>query len=269
MRTLILSALLLLPFGPTAIAQDAPGSADAAAGNGAPSDAQSSPSREWEVGASIFGFGNGNFIQKPKGADKDEPYPGFAGAGGGGGIGLAAMWRGIVGLELQIINSQENAEGALNFNAGTVSLLMEQSSWHIPLVLKIAAPTTSVRPFLFVGPEFIFPSASGTSDPESFRLIEVGPGQGTNPLSDSPTAELKLGAYAEDYTAWTFGFGFDFLLDVGGPDIRIPLTFRGSYNPDLPTKASERSRSTATAKEYVSEWEWQAFISLGVAYYFM
>ncbi len=268
MRILLLSALFVLPFGAPASAQVTQANATPAA-TPAPSEGAPASHREWEVGASIFGFGNGNFIEQPKGADKDEPYPGFAGAGGGGGIGLGAMWRGTIGLELQIIKSQENAEGALNFDFGTVTLQMDQSSWHIPLILKIAAPTNSVRPFLFVGPDFVFPEASGTSDPASVRIIQAGAGQGTNPLNDAPTTELKLGAHAESYTAWTFGFGFDFLLDVGGPDIRIPLTFRGSYNPDLPVKASERSRITNTAKEYLSEWEWQAFVSLGVAYYFM
>jgi len=264
MRILALCALLVSTLWAPALAQAPAGAALAPV-----SESDADGPREWEVGASIFGFANGNFIQKPKGDDKDEPYPGFAGFGGGGGVGFAAMWRGTVGLELQIIGSKEPAEGALNFDFGAVTLQLDQTSWHVPLTLKVAAPTKSVRPFLFVGPDFVFPEASGTSDPANVRIIQEGPGQGTNPLNDGPTAELKLGAHAENYTAWTFGFGFEFLLDLNGQDIRIPLVFRGSYNPDLPVKASERSRVTATAKEYLSEWEWQAFVSLGVAYYFL
>jgi hypothetical protein len=173
------------------------------------------------------------------------------------------MWRGIVGLEIQFMFSKENAEGALNFQTGTVALQIEQSSLHIPLMLKLAAPTKSVRPFLFVGPDFVFPEAEGTTDPANVSFVTI------NPISNAPTNQLLIGAHADDYMAWTFGFGFDFLLDLDGQDIRIPLTFRGAYNGDLPVKASERTRVTSSSKDYLSEWEWQAFISLGVAIYFL
>ena len=64
MRILALSALFVLPFGAPVLAQGNPAIGDTPTAKSAPEGDSPANAREWEIGASLFGFGNGNFIQK-------------------------------------------------------------------------------------------------------------------------------------------------------------------------------------------------------------
>ena len=205
-----------------------------------------------EFGAGAFGFANGNFMDKPSGADFDElgPYPGFAGAGGGGGLAFSALWRGIVGLELQFMHSAESGEGTVDVSGTAIDVKIEQTSLHIPLLLKLQAPTESVRPFLVVGPDFVSPS-----DTEMSSRYPI------------------FSASSESYTALAFGFGLDFRLGIEGHDLRIPFMLRGNYNSGAGSKTSERGEWLSNGTQYTGityygDWQWQAFATLGLSYYF-
>ncbi|MEE2789971.1 MAG: hypothetical protein VX589_21695 [Myxococcota bacterium] len=233
--------------------------------------------REVEVGVTAFGFVTGSFIDEAPDGNTiqrgniliDVPYGGFAGVGGGGGLGLSAMWRGIIGLELQAFASSESAEGTLTqtMTGAKTTLNIDQFRWHFPVLLKIAAPTSSVRPHAFIGFDFV--TAGDAS-------LDVSPTYLVNPFSVKSDA----------YTALRFGLGMEIMLPVPGVDLRIPINFAGNYNyglgdglePDRITLGCSQTSTTVstpfdpsqcTRIEYGSAWKYQAQFTLGLAYYFL
>lgn len=230
--------------------------------------------RHVEIGVTLLGFVNGSFLDEPSDKDKTATlsdgsevvllYPGFGGVGGGGGLTVNAMWRGIVGLETGALFVFEQGAGTLNIG-GTleVDYTLGQNAVHVPLLLKVAAPLQTMRPFGYFGIEWAF-----VSDAEV---------QKRDP--DSAAASALVGVEADDYWLLAFGAGFEFMIPAG-VDLRIPLTFRGAWNPNVGDKASDRmrtvpedcgSRSTSPCTQFVysTEWQYQAAVSLGLAYYFM
>ncbi len=225
-----------------------------------------------EVGVQLFGLVNGSFTRELDDEDKQltitDPtdssrqdtvsellYPGFGGVGGGGGLSLIAMYRGIVGLQLEGYFSIDQGGGKVNDQEFTLS----QTAFHLPIFLKLSAPLTVVRPFAFGGPEIVFPG-----DPEL----------------DNEVVGFEIKGQADTYLSWGFGVGFEFVLPPAGPvDIRIPLTFRGSYHPvgdgisdradyDL-VKEAGSGYYIQRGATYKTEWELQAAVALGVAVYFL
>ena len=256
----------LVVFGATLVFASPPTASPKKDSDGATQTKQKSETREIELGVSAYGFAIGQFMDTPSGGNLvyrpnqptvDVPYSGFAGVGGGGGIGISAMWRGIIGLELMVFGSNEPAEATLTPTNSAVKaeLSVEQTALHVPLVLKIAAPTDSVRPQAFVGFDFVFPG-----DPT---------------LSTRNLGGIAL-IKADSYTALRFGFGLEFLLPIEGIDMRIPLNFAGNYNYGLsdnlePDRLNFQCPvvNEFCGRTYGSQWAWQAQISLGLAYYFL
>jgi hypothetical protein len=220
--------------------------------------------REWELGFSFYGLANGSFMTEPSDQDKVNPdnnqallYPGFGGASGGAGFNLVGSWRGIIGLELGMYFSADRGTGSIQDFDFTVG----QTAFHLPVLLRIAAPLNKgVRPFLFGGPDFVFPGkAEVTNSAEELDRVSVN-GQ-----------PLQLNAHADSYMAWAAGFGLEFLLPLEGQDFRIPLTFRANLNPNTGVKAVDRLKAPVTqhSYDYNTEWEIQAVITLGFGWYFM
>ncbi len=219
-----------------------------------------------ELGFSGFGFVNGSFIDEPAENDKivdidgtlvKLPYSGFGGVGYGGGVGLMVGWQGIAALETQVFHSFDGGAGNIVYDGTRYEFEMGQNAWHVPLLLRLSPPITPVRPFVFGGPEWIFPGSA------TFDF------SGGNVRDD-------WDAIAEDYRVWAFGFGLDVIIPVGGHEVRVPLTFKGAYNTDLGSSAEARTEldgctvrrglAECETQAYVSEWQWQAFITVGVQY---
>ena len=243
----------------------------------APDANEKKVTRDFEVGVALSGFAIGNFMDEPPNGNSiqrgaltisDIPYGGFAGVGGGGGLTVTGMWRGIIGLELMVFGSSESAKGTLTdrFSGAKTTLTIDQTSWHIPLVLKVAAPTSIVRPQAFVGFDFVFP------------------GEPKMTVSPTPLGVVQLSAKGDSYTALRFGFGLEFMLPVKGIDLRIPFNLAGNYNyslsDDLEPDRLQLSCSGGAlngsslnlgqcASTYNTQWKWQAQVSLGLAYYFL
>jgi hypothetical protein len=266
MRARWVLAAALVSAGPAAAQTSEPA---------APAPLFQAPEREkqWELGVGFLGLVGGSFLSELSDRDKRFPfevdgqsrgevvftYPGFGGVGGGGGLALEANWRGIVGLEVDVLYTRDQGKGDID----GFEITMAQWALHIPLLLKVGLPAGLVRPFLVVGPEFVIPG-----DPEvSGDLPPLAvPGVGT--------ATASLEGQADPYVAIAFGLGFEFRLPVENADLRIPLTLRGSYNPGVGDKGADRqSLSCSTTGRACtvtlnSEWEWQAAATLGLAYYF-
>lgn len=211
-----------------------------------------------EIGVHLYGLAVGSFMTSVEDDDKfatingervQVVYPGFGGFGGAGGLAVDISYAGIIGVQLGLYGSKDGATGSIN----NVDFEITQTALHVPVLLRAAIPNDSVRPYIFMGPEFIFPS-----DPEV----------------DKPIAGLvAVSAEAETYGVFTFGFGFEFMLPVEGMDARIPFSLRGMYNPGVEAGLTGRAEYEAegnvlTAAKFNSEWEWQAAVSLGIAFYF-
>jgi opacity protein-like surface antigen len=216
------------------------------------------PNREWAVGVGGLGYVGGNFLSEPS----DEtypfgnrrvavPYPGFGGVGGGGGLAIAAMWRGILGVELDLLYTVDSGTGQINDRDVTIT----NNALHIPITLRAQIPYAQVRPFALIGIDCIVNTGS-SAEADSALLADLD-AEGTSGV------------------ALHFGVGFDFLLPTE-PDIRIPLTLRASMrsldSDDLTDRYSDISVSSGTnlrSATFKSDFEWHAGATLGVMFYFL
>lgn len=253
---------------PTAV-PEAPGAPEPGVPPAVPAEAtdwEGEVSREWEVGISVLGFVNGSFMTElsdsdklrttPNGGKRLTLYPGFGGVGGGGGLTVSGMWRGIVGLELGFFYSLDQGSGDLTLGAAKIDFTLSQEAFHLPIVLKVAAPVKPVRPFVFFGPEFVFPGEpDAETDSGLIQLVE------------------PIAATADNYLTLAFGLGFEFMLPVEGADVRIPLVLRGAWNPSAGDTIDDRIDVDGCGADdictFKTEWEWQTEVALGVAYYFL
>lgn len=226
--------------------------------------------REFELGATLFGLVNGSFLTEPSEADKyvvtpdgrrasGVPYPGFGGVGGGGGASIVGAWRGILGVELQLFDSLDQGSGDIN----NVEFTIGQTAWHLGLLMRVGLPTTHVRPYLFGGPEFVFPSEA------ELTFTKTQP----------QAVQDLVGATADDYIAWAMGIGAEFVLP-GDYDLRIPLALRFVLNPTVSDIVEDRTVNDITCpspsqpcrlnkQTFVSEWQYQVAVQLGFAWYFL
>lgn len=219
-----------------------------------------------ELGFSAFGFVNGSFIDEPAEDDKivtidgapvKLPYSGFGGVGYGGGVGLMVGWQGIAALETQVFRSFDGGAGNIVYDGVRYEFEMGQTAWHVPLFLRLSPPVDPVRPFIFGGPEWIFP------------------GDATFDFSGGNVRD-DWDAIAEDYRVWAFGLGLDVIIPAGRHELRVPITFKGSYNTGIGSSAEERTElegcrvdrglADCETQAYVSEWQWQAFVTVGLQY---
>lgn len=208
-----------------------------------------------DLGASVFGVVLGSFIDEPSEVDKvvngfSIPYGGFGGVGGGAGLSMMALWKGIIGIEVGYQYLSENAEGRIAFATGKVTIDVEQSAHHIPVLLKLTLPVPGSLSFVG-GPEFVSVGSSSVSS-------QFGKSEGLH----------------DGYTAWRFGLGFEFPLPSKGIDLRIPLNLQGVYNPDLGDTVADRialndlNPSLLNLIRYRTEWQWQAMVTLGLSAHF-
>lgn len=211
-----------------------------------------------EIGVHLYGMAMGSFMGEVEDRDKfatingqrvQVVYPGFGGFGGAGGLAVDVTYAGIIGLQLGLYGSKDGATGSINNEDFEIT----QTALHLPVLLRAAIPTDSVRPYIFLGPEFIFPG-----DPEIDKASAGG---------------VAVSAEAETYGVFTFGFGFEFMLPMEDMDARIPFSLRGMYNPSVPDGLDGRAEYEAvdglvSAAHFNSEWQWQAAVSLGIAFYF-
>ncbi len=171
----------------------------------------------------------------------------------GGGLMIDARFYGMIGLEIDFIQSTDEGTGTLTLNTVDHDITIGQSALHVPVLLKASLPAGLVTPSIFVGPEFVF-----VGDASASTVYEL-----------EYQRPLTFEARNSDYTALSFGIGFEFALPIDAADIRIPLTMRGSYNGGISDKIVDRMEATnATTLRYESNPEFQALFTLGAAAYF-
>ena len=220
------------------------------------------PPRELEIGAGGFFDAGGEFMTQPTdnkdGSLTSLPFNGFAGFSPGGGIGIDFRYKGILGLEFDIVRRLQVGKSEFTINGVDFPWQIEQRATQLPLLLKLSAPIGLVHPNLFGGIEPVIPGPATT----------VQPGWPTG--FAGPSIEAAAGSWLY----LTFGLGFEFALPIEGADLRIPFAIRLSDNPSLPESAFERADYIMEGGQlqrivYVSEWQYQAAITLGVWYHFL
>lgn len=211
-----------------------------------------------DVGIGAVGYFGGNFLDEPddkiiedNGRQLGVIYPGFGGTAAGGGLLLDARYAGIVGIETGLLFVQGEGKGDIN----DVDITLKTQELHIPLLLKLSAPTPVVSPNIFGGLEFVVPLESKAE--QELQLAPDG-----------------VSAFAKGYKLLSFGLGMEFALPIVGVDIRIPLALRGGYNLDDTGKIEDRARyniqgNLIRSMEFNAAWQWHASATLGVMYYFM
>ncbi len=221
--------------------------------------------RELELGAGAFFHAGGSFLKEPgdrSGGPEGThlPYHGFAGFGPGVGLGLDLRWRGVVGLELDVIESVDRGTSRTDYGEhGEVEIDVEQPALHVPVMFKGILPAGPVRPFLLAGVEFVRPRQATIS-------AEARGGLPWN---------AALATTAAPYELFLFGFGLEFALPIDGIDLRIPLSFRGAVNPGVPGSARELADfefgedGVPTRVKYRTEWQYHAAVTAGVFYHFL
>ncbi|MSP72616.1 MAG: hypothetical protein EXR76_10640 [Myxococcales bacterium] len=242
-----------------------------------------------EFGLGGLGFVNGAFMTEPSETDKITqigqtpdgrpavaavPYPGYAGVGGGGGLTFNVMYRGAIGAQLDLLFSHDQGKGEIN----DMEIELSQTAFHMPFLVRGAIPLKHVRPFIFVGPELVVPGEAKVDTTVRFEFVPPSKRSAGEEIvrylpllvAGVPTPVGQAGAYLNLQT----GFGFEFLIPSEDDlDIRIPLTFRGSFNFDTDEGVDGRlkfSDGPISDGKYVksinTEWQYQAFITLGVTF---
>jgi len=194
-----------------------------------------------DVGISGLFYASGSFLDEPP--ESGIPYPGFGGFNpSGGGLALDVRYLGIVGVEIDLLFTEDIGGGEINDQDVEIG----QEALHVPILLKVQAPLAIFKPNLFIGYEFVF--------------VEE---------SKAETVFSNIGSEASDYEVLTFGLGFEIALPIPSVDIRIPLSLRGSVNLDTPETVEERTTVERGQITYNSEWKFHTGVTLGVAWYFL
>jgi hypothetical protein len=215
-------------------------------------------------GVGVVGVVGGNFLGRPD--DNTIPlangtraltdtYPGFGGLTAGFGAMADLRLFHFTGVEADLYRSTDHGNGDLVVSGSTVTIDIGGGAWHLPILAKLVLPLRIVRPMVLFGGEFVFPSSpSATATPEP------------------PAGSTTYGATAGTYAWWMAGLGVELKLPLRAVDLRIPFTIRGkvrSVSDSLEDRAQyEVSGRTITHIDYVSEWQWSAVATLGVALYF-
>lgn len=214
------------------------------------SAAPSYADKDWMVGGGLFGIVGGNFQEKPTRSNVDpDVNPGFGGVTGGFGLMVDARFFKLIGLEVDAIHSSDHGTGDVTFNGVTTHVTIGQPAWHIPILAKVAFDMPLVVPLVFIGPEIVAPSKASVS-------------------TDPSLAAAGFSQTVDTYVMLTFGGGVEFKLPIPVVDLRIPLTIRGSWNPGVSSKFSDRTTFGLGGITYKSDWQFAVNGTLGAAIYF-
>ena len=206
-----------------------------------------------DIGVQAQGYFGGNFLSEPDDKILEDNgklyqgiYPGFGGTGLGGGVAVDVRYAGIIGVELGVLFTEEEAKGEIN----DLNLTLSHSATHVPILLKVAAPTELVRPYAMIGWQFSFISNSKADFELPGNLVQ---------------------AKDEDYSGLAFGFGLEVALPIDGVDLRIPISVRGMWNTSITDKAADRTEYDAAKDQitYSTAFEYHAGGTLGLAWYFL
>lgn len=140
----------------------------------------------------------------------------------------------VVGLEFGLFFAQDNATGwedkLINSQEqGRVSHDLNVNALHMPVLFKAAVDNETIKPFVALGPEFVFQQSSEieyrfTEDTQSGYTRSFV--EGTN---SQPGFEERIVTDTSNYVLLQFNFGME--VDLG--EVRIPFEIRTGFNPSF------------------------------------
>lgn len=208
--------------------------------------------KSYVVGLGFMGLVGASFVDKPTDISRQQNlYPGFGGGSSGWGLFIEGRYVEILGLEIDFIHSSDHGRGDITWNGAKYTVEIGQSAWHVPFLIKGNIPLPLITPCVFVGPEFVFPS-----DPSA---------------TSTPAYPAGLSASNSNYTLLTGGLGAELRLPIPKVNIRIPISFRASYNPSIPSSVFERWDYTAFGNPITnikSNWKYHTQMTFGVSVYY-
>ena len=192
--------------------------------------------------------------------------PGWSGTGGGFGMGFTAMWRGYLGLDLQVHDLSHTLEGDFKDPLGyEFSLEAHAPKIHVPVMLKAALPGHTVRPSLSVGISYTASQASRHDIKANGQLPEV----------------VSFGIMSDEQIVPRFGLGVDYTLPIEGQNVRVSLSVMTNYNGDVADRLEAdtlssvcgmadptNSKPANCAADFEDNVVWQTDIMVGIGYYF-
>ena len=187
----------------------------------------------------------------------EVPHNGFFGISGGTGLQFFALWNRWIGIEMGYQYLSESALNTVRFTSDQIhEIQVSQSAHHLPILLKIVTDIPSNLSFV-AGVDIVRLNQS--------KVIA---------MSES-NQKLNLGAGIHDgYEAFRLGIGIELPLPMRWIDLRIPIRLDGLYQPlanDAQSRAALENTSNARPSlenfRYVTEWEWQGVLTLGVSWH--
>lgn len=167
--------------------------------------------------------------------------PGYAGFRTGVGVSAELRLLGIVGLEVDLVRSNDRGEGKVSLKGlPEVSSTVGQAAWHVPLLAKVVVPVVPlVKPFVVAGVDLVLPSGCSS---------------------------IRVDCTAGSYRMWVGGVGAELALPVPVLDmVRIPLSLRYQQNQDASALAT---RTTADGSTVRAEWGRDLHVTAGAVLLF-
>ena len=173
-------------------------------------------------------------------ASSSLALPGYAGFRTGVGVSAELRLLGIVGLEVDLVRSNDRGEGKVSLQGlPTVSSTVGQPSWHLPLLAKVVVPLPLVKPFAVAGVDLVMPSGCSS---------------------------IGVSCTAGSYTMWVGGIGAEIAIPVPVLDmVRIPVSLRYQQNRD---EAALVTRTAADGSTVRSEWGRDLHVTAGAVLLF-
>lgn len=171
----------------------------------------------------------------------NSPRPGsllpeYGGLRLGYGASLDVRFLGIVGLEVDVIQSTDTGSAEISsFGENKVSI--GQSAWHLPVLLKVTIPLPLIHPVILAGIDWVYPDACSVKGGNENALCAVNP-----------------------YSTWNVGVGSEIRVPLPFMDLRIPISLRYAFL---------RETSGVSAGDVPrSEWSGDLYGTAGVSFYF-
>ena len=197
-----------------------------------------------------------------------ETYPGWSGSGTGVGLGINAMWKGIVGIDMQLHYIERTLEGKFDDPAGYQLEYKDISpKFFVPILLKAAWPTKIVTPTVSIG--MAWSKSNGS--------IETGNIRGNIPEVS------QMSSVGNEQWVTRFGGSLEAKLPLNKHDVRISLSVMANYNGDVAAAVEGEGEDSICIQgssvgqdmnqnvcilEPFDNLVWQTDVMLGLGYHF-
>lgn len=244
----------------------------------------------------VRGGPNVAFLPRPVDSGEDDainPQALFYGVGWNVGTAIQVRAFDIVGLELGWFYASEQAEARIELEGVSdcsngprcsvqeAGARLDYNAHHLPLVLQIAAPLGTARPFVTTGIDFVI-----ARNNRSFSTFERDPyPENLDPATQGDLIErwdnsveaayLRNATLNRDHPERIAGIIAGVGLNIAVDKIEIPVEFRLNIYPVTGSNLSERGVFAPAGTEtyddrvtvqYNDTWNYQLFIMVGLDY---